>query len=211
MSLPVAIVDNSTDDAAEVRAGALLTTTKATAPTRAEAQAVKAYTALMVDPAGSSDLTIDGSAVPVSFKAAAAAGELVTIDSVRLVFHSTNMKIDGNESRRFGPISAPGLANGLNLTVQQNGTTTEVFLAPVTVLGDFYRYAGGASVGVNSGVVNDVDAISAGVDFLMVLVVLPASVKLYPGTPDNVRVTVSDDLTGIALFEVQVYGTKEPI
>lgn len=192
----------------EVRDGALVTTPIHTRHTQEQAQRVKVYTSRMAN-AGSVDMAVDGSGTPVEFEITAAQSEMVTIQSVRFVFHSTNMKVDGNESRRFGPIAAPGLTNGLLFQTVQNGTTSDIFLDPVTVLGDFYRYAGGEVVGVNTSIVNDVDAISAGVDFFMVAISLPIPVSLYPGTEDRLRVTVRDDLTGITKFEVQNYGTTE--
>lgn len=205
MALPVTIEDGPV----EVRDRALVVTQVHTTHTREQAQRVRVFTSRLADSAGSVDMAIDGSGAPVNFDIDAEQDDLIIVSSVRFVFHSTNMKIDGNESRRFGPVAAPGLTNGLVFRAIQNGTTSEIFLDPVKVLGDFYRYSGGDIVGANTAFVNDVDGISAGVDFFMITVVLPHPVSLYPGTEDRLRVVVQDDLSGIALFEVQTYGTRE--
>lgn len=210
MSLPVRVEHDG--ETAQVRSGALVVTMKGSDVediTQAEAERVKVWTALMEDANGSTDLTIDGSATAVEFTFSPDAEKMVRVQSMRLVFHSSNMDISSNESRRFGPVIAPGLANGIKLEADQGGVLTPIFLSPVQVLGDFYRYAGGSVVGINTGIVNDRDAISAGVDFFMILVVLPVPVILFPGSSDRIVLTIQDDLTGITLFEVQGYGTQE--
>lgn len=212
MPITAAIVDPNGLGTAEVRGGALCVTVKTTAPTESEAAIEKNLTGLLTTAAGVTDFSVDGSSASVEFLLAAdnsPAQTLRTIESVRLVFHSTNMQLTGNEARRFGPVTSPGLPNGLKLTVCQRGVESEMFLTPVKVIGDFYRYAGGPTVGINTAIVNDINAISSGVDLLMVLVVLSAPVALFPGTTDSIKLLVQDDLTGIDLAQVQYYGKQQ--
>lgn len=213
MSIEATISDAGTGSAAEVRERTVMVSQRITAETREEIAQVKVFAAFFTDSAGSQDLTIDGATTPTTFSIFADAAEsplLRSVTEVRFVFHATNMKIDGIESRRFGPTVAPGLTNGLRFYAFQNGITTELFTTPVTNIGEFYRYSGGDGAGLIDGLVNLVDAIAAGTDLLVVQYILPVPVKLYPGSVDCVCVDVQDDLSaaGFALFEVQATGSQ---
>jgi len=200
-------------ESADVRDNALVVTVKGTTLAnmpRSEAERVKLFTALLKTAAGSADLTVDGSSTPVHFDLNAHATDMRTITEVRLVLHSTNMDLDSaQQSRRFGPVTSPGLPNGLQLLAIQNGTETDAFLTPVQIIGHFWRTAGGPNMPAGAAITNVTDAIASGTDFLMVQMIPSVPIVLYPGSTDKIRLTVQDDLTGLVLFEVQAYGTRE--
>ena len=212
MALPVNITDPSGLNGASVVDGALVVTGVLRATSQAEAQRVKVLTGLLSTPGGVTAMAVDGSTTPVEFSLNATSDTVLRILEMRLVFHATTMDIIGVESRRFGPATAAKtpLPNGLELRVTQEGVTTQLFLTPVKVIGEFYRYSGSASGGISSGIVSDKDAVDAGIDLLVVQIVMPTSLALYPGTIDNITLIVNDDLTSLDLFETQFYGTVEP-
>lgn len=214
MPVTTTISDPTSHKPAEVRDGALVVTERRTAPTAAEIKAVQLFTALLTTDAGATGMNVDGSSTAEEYHIRANSNDddtIISIKSIRLVFHSENMIITNTQSRRFGPVTAPGLTNGLKLTVAQAGVETEMFLSPVKVIGDFYRYAGGGIVGINSAIVSDSAAITSAIDFLMILLIFPVPVVLFPGTLDSITMLIQDDLTGITLFETQAYGSQEAL
>lgn len=213
MPLSSIIVDPGTNSGAEVRERTVMVSQRVTSETVEEVAQVKVFAAFFTDSAGSQDLTIDGATTPTEFQIradTAEAPQLREVIEVRFVLQATNMNINGIESRRFGPTVAPGLTNGLRFFAFQNGITTELFTTPVTNIGEFYRYSGGDGAAVADGLVNLVDAVAVGTDLLVVQYILPAPVKLYPGSIDCICVMVQDDLSaaGFALFEVQGTGRQ---
>jgi hypothetical protein len=168
-----------------------------------ELQLQKLFNSRCIDSVGSFAMNVNGSVSPVEFVLEPGI-DLVLINEVRLVFHSTNMNIESNESRRFGAATAPNtpLPNGIEFVVVQAGVQTNPLLEPVTVIGDFIRYAD------TDGIINNVDAIAAGTDLLMVVVTTNIPIALLPFTGDKLSITINDDLTSLALFETQVSGTR---
>lgn len=166
----------------------------------------KSFSSQLTDSAGSESLAVDGSTTAVRFSVEAAQDRIIWVHEVRLIIHSTQANITNVEARRFGAAaSSPGLTNGFQLIACQRNVETELFLAPVTTIGGFERYA--ASTG--RGIVNNLDAIAAGTDFLMVTVPMIAPIGLFPGSGDLIYIDIQDDLTALALFEVDVFGVQE--
>jgi len=183
-----------------------LTPTPASDVRKADVQNRRAFTALLADSSGSTDLTVDGSSTAVEFTVGSSPTEIRWINEVRLIFHDSQMNITNAESRRFGSAAAsPGLPNGLLLQSCQDGDCADLFLSGVQSIGDFQRYAALPS----RGIVSDVGAITSSIDFLMIAVCLPVPLGLYPGTIDDLTVTVQDDLSNLTLFEVQASGWRE--
>jgi hypothetical protein len=171
------------------------------------AQQLKLFSGAIINSAGSSDLTVNGSVTNQVFECAAQEKKVISIHETRLLFHDEQLNIETAEARRFGSAAAaPGLNIGLKLQAIQSGITTELFINPVQVIGEFYNYAAG---GLNTAIINDKDAVANGVDILLVIIKFVVPVVLMPGTQDAIRVVVSDDLTAVNKFEVYCYGTQE--
>lgn len=216
MSVDAKIVGGPTEQAAVVGSDGALRVASLRPPsadrTRLNVEQVKQFVAFLKNSSGSQDMTVDGSSTVAEFYVEAENDRIKWIEELRLVFHDTNMKLDGTESRRFGSAAAsPGLTNGLRLRAEQGGVVTDYFADPVQSIGEFYRYSGGPGFGsgVGTGIINDVDGIAAGTDLLIIRVGFRASVGLFPGSIDRVLVQVRDDLTSLTLFECQAYGTQE--
>lgn len=160
---------------------------------------------------GTSSMNVDGSVTAIEFKVPAVEGEIRWVEEMRMVFHSTNMSITTQDSRRFGPVVAPGLPNGVRLTVDQRGVETDYFTTPVQVIGEFYRYArtNGGGVGLNAAVINDPMGVAVNVDLLIVAIDFIKPIGLFPGSADHIAIHVEDDLTGLQLFEAQFGGWRE--
>lgn len=173
--------------------------------TAQEVEQKKSLVGLLATAAGSSDLGVDGSVTEVDFVAGAPAAKIHWVTEVRLTLHSSLMKLDSNEIRRFGPAAAaPGLTNGLRLIARQNGAEVDLWTsAGVKNLGDFYRYS--------ETVQGVTDGVSAGVDFVVVRLILPVPIGLYPGSKDQVILRIQDDLTTLTLFEAVCLGWSEDL
>jgi len=173
------------------------------------AQAIKNLSGKFVNASDSASMNVDGSSIAVEFSIGSNTTHIRTIKEVRLLFHSTQMDITSNEARRFGAAAAsPGLTNGLTLHTDQTGVTTNIFIDPVQVIGEFYNYAAG---GLNTAIINDKDAVAASTDLLLIIIKLAAPVVLMAGSTDKVAVTVQDDLQALAKFEAYYYGTQQVI
>ncbi len=173
--------------------------------TRRQVEQRKAWTDRMADAAGSVSLAVDGSVTPQVFEVTADPDELRWIERLTIVLNSTQMDLSkATESRRFGPVGG-GLTNGLQFQILQGDGTADLFLDPVKVIQEFERYAAIEA----RGIVNRVDAVATGTDLLLVGIELPCKMGLFPGSTDAIRLIVSDDLSGIDLFEVQITGCRE--
>lgn len=153
------------------------------------------------------DLNVDGSTTPQEFTVTSSQAEVILVKEVRLLFHAANAKLDSNEVRRFGPVAAPGLTNGLRVYSVQQGVESDLFVSPVKTMGDFFTYARAGA----SPVANIVDGVSAGVDIVVITIDLLAPVGLYPSSLDRLVVKVQDDLTGLALFNAFAFGERRAI
>jgi hypothetical protein len=167
--------------------------------------AQKLLTNRMTDSADSPDMNVDGSVTPVIFSYEAQEGYLTIITQLRIVMNGDALNITSNESRKFSKSYASGLTNGLILQAYQKGNITELFLDPVQAIGDFHMYT--------DSIVNNIDAISAGIDFLMLVLNLSFPVYLVPGETDKLAMTVQDDLSvaDITKFQTFVFGSVEKV
>lgn len=200
------IVDSSTGRTADVSSEGTLFVTTISAPpediSRLSQQRKKDFITRMTSDAGSTSLNINASASSSNFCVRSVETMLYRVNKIKFVFESTNMKIDSNESRRFGPVAA-GLTNGLMFWSEQDGVVVNYFIENVKTIGEFYEYAD------VDGIINVADGVSTGVDILIVTFNLNREVILYPGSPDRICVTINDNLSGISKFKVNVYGTQE--
>ncbi len=129
-------------------------------------------------------------------------GKLQWIKEIRLVIHSTGMRIDTDEAEVFG--AAGLLTNGLRLTVSYDTTDMQIFSGGVTNIRGFFPYAATVT-GVTGGVS------SPGTDYLMVKVVFQQPVGLFPGSSDRIFLEVRDDLTALTHFTATAKGWWESV
>jgi hypothetical protein len=166
--------------------------------------AKKVLRASFTSDADSIEMNVDGSTTPVVFKIAASSDRVKWVSGIRLVLHDANMNMSGIEFRRFASVTSGALTNGVDLFVSQGGVETSLFVSPVVRMGDFYDYS--------DAELNEVDAISAGVDFLRLdFTSLGAPVALPAGSRDFVGLRVSDDLQALNLFRGIATGAQELI
>lgn len=154
-----------------------------------EVRAVKVLIGHLKTSADSESMDVDGSTTPVEFEVASAVDCIRWISQIRLIIQGQKMNLSSNEARGFGNSSA--LTTGCELEAVQGGGVTPIFHDPVQRISDFRRYT---AVGGNS-IINDIDAVANGVDFLLLVFDLPAPVGLYPGSTDRIVFRVNDDLT----------------
>jgi hypothetical protein len=158
----------------------------------------------LAEPAGSStDLNVDGSVTPVEFVITAVPGVTKWVTGLRILLNGVNMEMDTNDFRRFGAATASQtpLTNGIEMFVEQVGSTSQFYVDPIQTMGQFLDYA--------DRFTNIVNAVSTQSDFLSFDFDFDVPVVLPPGTTDKVAVKVSDDLTAIDLFKVIARGYRE--
>lgn len=155
---------------------------------------------------GSEDMGVDGSVEPVSFRASAITNTSITLMGARFIFHDTQMAISGGESRRFGSGYSGGLPNGIEFNVVQSDATTNIFLKPITVIGEFYTYM--------DDFLNDVSGVTPTIDYLHFDFIFPVPIILPPDSNDYLEVVINDDLRSPPkdpgfLFNVVLRGSAE--
>lgn len=173
--------------------------------TPAQVTQQKAFSARFATSAGSESAAVDGSATPVELYVGAVNGRIRFVSELRLVIEGTNFKLDSNEIRRFGPVVAPGLANGIELQAEQGGVVTDLFTDPITIAGDLLEYASPEA----RGVVNVVDGVSAGVDVVIATIRLARPVGLPAGSTDRLVLRIRDDLSGLSRMDLTAIGWQE--
>ena len=157
---------------------------------RGEQASREPYSAIFADSAGSTDMGVDGSATAVEFVISAGTEDMIVVNDIRLLFHSTNMDVSTNDSRRFGSTTAPGLTNGLTLQyIDSVGETVDLFSEPVKVIGQFLTFA--------KETVNYSNAVAASTDYFLVVANVFTPIVLFPGTRDRIVITVQDDLSNL--------------
>jgi hypothetical protein len=161
----------------------------------------KFYNSYIADATGSSVLNVNGSVAPRIFSQGSATNKTIYITKFRIIFNSSNMTLSTTDSRRFGPVTAPGLTNGISMSINQDGNNNLYFLTNIKTISDFLDY--------NDSYVNLSGAVATNVDFLSFDFSFVDPVVLAPGSFDNVTVTINDDLSGIALFRMILKGYYE--
>jgi hypothetical protein len=176
---------------------------------RDEVEQVKELREAFKDSSGSADLGVDGSVTPVEYSVKAEDDRIKWVKEIVIGLHDQQMSTSAQELRRFGAAhAAPGLTNGVLLTVRQNGQDTELFAeieagtVGVKSIVQFYRW--GEVISLEA-------AITSTIDVLIVKLTLlgEKGVGLYPGSKDRIFVTVQDDLSATDLFGVHALGTYE--
>lgn len=148
------------------------------------------------DSAGSADMTINGATTPTEFGVFSQNDRHIFVEKVTLTLHSSGMKLDSNEIRQFG--AAGLLGNGIDLVYRFAGETFDLFGNDVKALSQFYRYS--------DSVEGVTDGISAGVDFVVVTKTFPRPLGIEAQTDDQLVINITDDLTGLTLFEAEYEG-----
>jgi hypothetical protein len=143
----------------------------------------------LANSSGSTDFRVDGSVTTQDFAIESEMDTLKSVCCLRLVFHDTQMSLGSAEGSRFGSsASSPGLTNGLRLFADQGGEETDIFITPVKAIAEFLEYG---------EVFNQAGALGAGLDILVITLVLPEPIVLPPGSKDRLVLQVRDDLTPI--------------
>jgi len=162
------------------------------------------FSAFLADEAGSQDIDVDGSTTPVEFFIERVEGQVLHIKSIRFVLNDEQMNMGGGEARRFASAAAsPGLTNGVEMFVEQGGTTQSIFNTPVKQMADFWQYS--------TDFLSAVGAFGAGEDFLSFDFDLDQAVVLAEKSVDRFVVKVMDDLTSINFFKVIARGWREAL
>ncbi len=162
--------------------------------------ATKVFNELLRNSSNSGDLNVDGSVTPVEFELTSDDNLMLNIHRIRLLMQDAKCHLpsDGN---RFGDGNPTGLANGLELFVEQGGLRTDFFFEPVQLLIDLLSYATDYTSFANVYGAND--------DYLSVDFDLFAPITLVPSSKDRIAARVSDDLSGFVQFNVICMGTQE--
>ena len=148
------------------------------------------------DSAGSADLTINGTVTPTQFGIYTQQDQHLFVETIIITIHSSGMKLDSNEIRNFG--AAGVLGNGIDLVYRFAGEEFNLLGNNVTVLSQFYRYM--------DEVTGVTDGISAGVDLLVMKKRFTRPLPIESASDDRMVIDITDDLSGIALFEVEYEG-----
>jgi len=148
------------------------------------------------------EMDVDGSITSVEYKVGSELGRIKYIQALRLILNDSNMEMNTNDFRRFGnAATTPGLSNGLELYLVQDGAQVDIFTSPVKTIGDFLNYSDAWE--------NIVNAVDVQTDFLSFDFILPKPVALIEGTNDYISVKINDDLTAIDLFRTLTWGYYE--
>jgi hypothetical protein len=148
-------------------------------------------------------LNVDGSSDPAEFYLKPGNNTTKWLNGIRLLFHGTDLELDTNDFRRFGPCTSVNtpLNNGVELFVIQSGIRTDIVAEPVTRMGEFLSYA--------DGYVNLVNAVTVTEDFLSFDFYFDVPIILPPGTNDRLVCRINDDLTALSLFKIIARGYQE--
>jgi hypothetical protein len=206
MATPVHIKDPATGLQARVTNDKAIfvnnVTTSANDLTPAQLTRRKIFQMFVSNSAGSIELNVNGSVTPQEFKIPAQGDRTISIRKIRLLFNSVNMTLTvAGDLRRFGPVAAPGLTNGITGDFYQSGITTSIFTGAVQTIGGFFDSA--------TSYANFPNGIAAGVDFLSLDFTFEEEIILPATFTDFMRIRVSDNLTGLALFRCLALGWQE--
>lgn len=154
---------------------------------------------------GSRDLNVDGSVTPVKFVIESELNIVKVVKQIRVFLHDGNLDLNTSGNlRRFGSAATtPGLTNGVELFISQEGADTQIFLDPVQNIADFLHYSD-RELSFSKGI--DVNT-----DLLLLTFNLLEDVIIPPGLLDRITMTVNDDLTAVDLFQVLAVGTREEV
>ena len=144
---------------------------------------------------GSSNMLVDGSAVPKVFSYNADPIKDIKLSEFRLVLSASSLDFVGHN---FGDITE--LTNGIRIVVKSNGVLTD--LANIKVNEDLLSFHSTGSIFVDESGPRDV--ISVGY-------LLGGAIVLKGGTDDYLGIIIRDNLTSssFAYFQATGYGIKE--
>ncbi len=152
---------------------------------------------------GATDLRVDGSSTPVSFRFDAISGSNIRIRELRFIMTAQKLKFDGTSFA-----ASPQLTNGIQFNLKVNAGTT-ASMATIKQNEDFLRVAGppGQNLWIEYGGQNDV---------LTAVHVFDGKMQLVTGSTDFVEVKIQDDLASLAstsckikYFTATLYGFRE--
>lgn len=155
--------------------------------------AAGSHTFVMLKDGASSDMAVDGT-TPVEFDYQVPAGERFDLERINIVITDTNITND-----KFGGITA--LTNGLTVEVIESDGTTLAFDftadKKIRTNTDFAFFAGSDTEIFGSGLVDAV---------LVRWTISKAGAPLRLDRQQYLRVTVSDNLTGLTSMGIMVQG-----
>ena len=154
------------------------------------------YVGKLLDPAGNSEMSVDAADPYIEYSVIAENTLIKTIDEIRIYHEGEKLGLTSNESRIYGN---PGLlTNGIRFYAHQGGADIDIFPASIKKIADYYL--------VSDSIVNDVNAIDAQTDILMIRLALPRPVILIPGSLDRLTFALRDDMSTLGLMHVNYYG-----
>lgn len=144
---------------------------------------------------GYSNLLVDGSSSPITFKYTADSTKDIRLSELRLVLVACSLDFVGS---RFGDI--PTLTNGVKIEVMSGGVLTT--LATLNLNEDFLLFHS-----TNSLVINE----SGPKDLISVGYLIGGSIVLQAGSSDYLGIVIQDNLTAssFAYFQAVGYGIKD--
>lgn len=131
-------------------------------------------------------LAVGSLATPIEFSITEQKGLTKWITGFRLVIIGPGFDISTNQIRNYGN-SGGGLANGIEIEIEQRGVITPIALDPVTTTSDYFPY--------QNDFLNLVGAITAGDDLLNLDFDFAKPVVITEGSKDRITVRIRDDLT----------------
>ena len=163
----------------------------------------KLYRGFLLDSAGSKNLNVNGSVIPVEFSVSSSPGKILYVTEARVLLNGTYFEMNTNDFRRFGLATVGGgsLTNGITFTASQGGVETLLFAEPIKQSGDFFNYC--------DDFTNLTNAVSSQSDFLSFDFHFDQPITLPESVSDKLFMTIRDNLTAIELFQVIVRGWQE--
>jgi hypothetical protein len=173
----------------------------------------KQYREYFADSSGSRALNVNGSSTPTTFNvkynplqlpSGMNVGMTRGIHKLRTIIWGLNLSpATAGDMRRFSDATAANtpLTVGFNVKLVQGAVTTNLFPTTVTMLMDFFKG--------NSSYQSFPGAISSGHDLLIMDMDFVDPVIIPAGSPDNLSVTIADNLSTIDGFEMLVSGWYE--
>jgi hypothetical protein len=149
----------------------------------------------------SKDMNVDGSTTPVLFSVDCASGYIRCIRRIRFVLHSDKLNLDTLDFRGFGDSGTGALTNGVELYIDYNGSTDDVFLSPIKTLGGFLEFTKTFN--------NFKGSISSTTDYLAFDLTLDTPLFLHGSLSHKIVIKISDDLTDLTVFRAYVSGYYE--
>lgn len=140
------------------------------------------------DATGVTSQKVDGSTSPVEYAVRSSPGVTRWITGFRVLIYGANLDLgSAGQARRYSDTTAPGLANGVEIEVHQNGNVTNIADLPIQNIANYLQYS--------SSFTNLVNGIASGEDFLRLDFMFETPVVLLEGGTDRLLMRINDDLS----------------